>query len=475
MDSNKQYDDSTKRAALIVAVTGSFITPFIGSSINVALPAIAESLVMDAVMLSWVATSYLLAAGVSLVPAGRIADIYGRKRVLAIGFFIFGTSAILSAVSFTPYMLIISRVFQGIGGGMIFSTSTAILVSVYPPQERGKVLGITVSSVYIGLSSGPFVGGVLTMHLTWRSLFGLNFILAIAVLGLIIWKLKGEWAEARGEKLDVAGAVIYGITLISIIYGLSLLPSLNSLWLILIGLAGLMFFVTWEIKAKYPVFEVSLFKANRVFAFSNAAALIHYAATFGVTFLLSLYLQYVKSFDPQVTGLILISQPIMMAAFSPFAGRISDKIEPRYIASTGMAITCGMLFLLSFIQEKTSVFFIIACLLTLGFGYALFSSPNMNAIMSSVEKRYLGIASGSAGTMRVLGQMFSMGIATLTLSVFIGRVQITDKHTGDLIQSIKYALIIFGVLCLIGMFASLVRGNIRENTAQPETMPKIKD
>ena len=463
---NDTNNDSIKRAALIVAVTGSFITPFIGSSINVALPAIAQTLKMDAVLLSWVATGYLLAAGVSLVPSGRIADIYGRKRILASGFFLFAAAAILSAISFTPLMLIVSRIFQGIGGGMIFATSTAILVSVYPPQERGKVLGITVSSVYIGLSSGPFVGGVLTMHLTWRSLFYLNFILAFAMFGLIIWKLKGEWAEAKGEKLDVTGALIYGLTLVAVIYGLSLLPSINSIWLIVAGLVGFIVFARWELRVRYPVFNVSLFRANRVFAFSNLSALIHYGATFGVTFLLSLYLQYVKSFDPQITGLILISQPIMMAAFSPFAGRFSDKIEPRFIASTGMAITCGMLFLLSFIQQSTSLFYIIGCLLTLGFGYALFSSPNMNAIMSSVENRYLGVASGSAGTMRVLGQMFSMGIATLTLSIFMGRVQITASQNLDLIRSIQSALIVFAILCLIGMFASLARGNIRKDEGQ---------
>ena len=155
-----------------------------------------------------------------------------------------------------------------------------------------------------------------------------------------------------------------------------------------------------------------------------------------------------------------------MAAFSPFAGRFSDKIEPRFIASTGMAITCGMLFLLSFIQQSTSLFYIIGCLLTLGFGYALFSSPNMNAIMSSVENRYLGVASGSAGTMRVLGQMFSMGIATLTLSIFMGRVQITASQNLDLIRSIQSALIVFAILCLIGMFASLARGNIRKDEGQ---------
>jgi len=453
---------SIKKSVLIIATIGSFITPFMGSSINVALPEIERTFQIDAVLLSWIATAYLLAAGVSLVPFGRIGDIYGRKKILAWGFAVFSFSSLLLALSISASMLILFRILQGIGSGMIFATSMAILVSVFPPQERGKVLGITVSAVYIGLSSGPFIGGVLTLHLTWRSLFLLNFLLGFMVFYLIHWKLKGEWAEAKGEKLDIIGSLVYGVTLISIIYGLSLLPSLNSIWMILVGLAGMIIFVKWENQIKHPIFDVSLFKKNKVFALSNLAALIHYSSTFAVTFLLSLYLQYIKLFDPQITGIILMSQPIMMALFSPFAGKLSDRIEPRIIATIGMLITCGMLLVLSFLQELTSLVYIISCLLLLGFGYALFSSPNMNAIMGSVEKKFLGIASGSAGTMRVLGQMFSMGVATLVVSIFMGRVQITESSYPDLLFSIKVSFMIFCMICFGGIFASLIRGNIRK-------------
>ncbi len=452
---------SIKKSVLIIAVISSFITPFMGSSISVALPDIGKTLNIDAVLLSWIATAYLLAAGVSLVPFGRIGDIYGRKKILAWGFAFFSISSLLSALSISAHMLILFRILQGIGSGMIFATSLAILVSVFPPHERGKILGITVSAVYIGLSSGPFIGGVLTLHFTWRSLFLLNFLLGFIAFCLILWKLKGEWAEAKGEKLDLIGALVYGVTLITIIYGLSVLPSLNSLWMILTGLAGMIIFVKWENHIKHPVFDVSLFQKHRVFALSNLAALIHYSATFAVTFLLSLYFQYIKSFDPQITGLILMSQPIIMALFSPFAGKLSDRIEPRIIATIGMSITCSMLLVLSFIHEFTSLVFVISCLLILGFGYALFSSPNMNAIMGSVEKKFLGIASGSAGTMRVLGQMFSMGVATLVISIFVGRVEITESSYPNLLYSIKVSFMIFCLFCFGGIFASLIRGNIR--------------
>ncbi len=455
------YSSSVKRSALFIAVIGSFIIPFMGSAINVALPAIEDTFKIDAVLLSWIATAYLLAAGVSLLPSGRLADIKGRKKVLTCGFSCFAIASLCCALSPSAPVLIFFRICQGFGSGMVFATSTAILVSVFPPHERGKVLGITVSAVYIGLSSGPFIGGILTLHLAWRSLFFINFILSLIVIIILLKKLKGEWADAKGEKFDYIGTVIYGTTLVLIIYGLSLIPSAQSLWLIFFGLLGLIIFAVWEMRTPYPIFEISLLVKNQGFAFSNLAALIHYSATFAVTFLLSLYLQYIKSFDPQITGLILISQPIMMATFSPLAGRLSDRIDPRIIATSGMFITGSMIFGLSFIQESTSVAYIITCLLILGIGYGLFSSPNMNAIMSSIEKKYLGIASGSAGTMRVLGQLLSMGIATLVLARFMGRNKITESLYPALLNSIKSCLIIFSIVCILGMIASLARGNIR--------------
>ncbi len=456
-----EYPSATRRSALIVAMAGSFITPFMGSSINVALPEIGVTLAIDAVLLGWVATVYLLAAGIALLPAGRAADIFGRKRVLASGFALFSLSSLLCGLSFSSTMLLLSRTVQGLGSGMIFATGAAILVSVFPPQQRGRVLGITVSTVYVGLFSGPFAGGALTEHLGWRSLFFLNALLGALALGLILLKLKGEWAEARGERLDAAGAVIYGGTLVGVIGGLSLVPSRTGFLLLVLGTAGGLAFIGWEKRTADPLVDLSLFTRNRTFALSNLAALVHYSATFAITFLLSLYLQYIKGLGPQSAGLILISQPVTMAFFSPFTGKLSDRIEPRILSTAGMMIMSGMLFVLARIGENTSLAMLVSCLLVLGAGYALFSSPNMNAIMGSVEKRQLGIASGSAGTMRVLGQMFSMAIATLSLSLFVGRRQITASLHHDFLLSLETTFVVFAVLSLAGIFASSARGRLR--------------
>jgi MFS family permease len=245
--------------------------------------------------------------------------------------------------------------------------------------------------------------------------------------------------------------------------GVTLLPDISGFGLILAGFSGLFVFYKWERRIGYPVFDVNLFGTNRVFAFSCSAALINYSATFSVTFLTSLFLQYIKGLTPGNAGIILISQPVMMAAFSPIAGRLSDRIEPRIIASIGMGITATGLVLLSMIRENSGIALIISCLMLLGFGFAFFSSPNMNAIMGSVEKRFYGIASGSVGTMRLLGQMFSMGIVTLIFALMIGRVQITKEYHPAFISSYRLALVIFSILCTGGIFLSLSRGKLRNN------------
>jgi EmrB/QacA subfamily drug resistance transporter len=454
---------TTKLSALIIASLSSFLTPFMISSVNIALPAIGKEFEADAVLLSWVATSYLLAAAVSLVPFGKLADIYGRKKIFLSGQIIITVTSLLAAISISAPMLIFFRIFQGAGGAMVFATGIAILTSVYPPQERGKVLGIAVAAVYIGLSCGPFFGGWLTQHLSWRSIFVVNVPLGVPIILLVLWKLKGEWTGAEGDKFDLTGSIIYGVAIIGIMYGITIMPTLLSIWIILAGILALAAFVKWETMAAYPVFEVSLFIENRTFSFSCLAALINYSATFAVTFLLSLYLQYIKGLSPQGAGVVLIAQPIVQAVFSPLAGRLSDKIEPRVIASFGMALTALGLVLLTLISNNSGLLFVITSLMILGFGFALFSSPNMNAIMSSVDKRFYGIASGSVGTMRLLGQMLSMGIATLIFALFIGRTQITPEHYPAFIKSVKMAFIVFSGLCAGGIFFSLSRGQVRDS------------
>jgi len=452
---------TSKGVVLLVATIASFLFPFMLSAVNIALPSIGKELSLDAITLGWIATAYLLSSATFLVPFGRIADIYGRKKIFTCGIVIITLSSLFSGMANSATMLISCRVFQGVGGAMLAGTAIALLTTVFPANERGKVLGINVAATYIGLSLGPVLGGVLTHHLGWRSIFFLGALLGLAVIGVVLWKLKGEWTGAKGERFDFAGSVIYILGLVALVYGFTLLPAMSGVGLIVGGAIGLSAFTRWEMRTRSPVLDISLFKNSKAFTLSNVAALINYSATFAVTFLMSLYLQYLKEFNPESAGLILVAMPAMQAVFSPLAGRLSDRIEPRLIASAGMALTTIGLVIFIFLSAETPLGLIIGNLLLIGFGFALFSSPNTNAVMSSAPKTAYGVASATLATMRQVGMVLSMGIAMLMFTLYIGRVQITPEYYPLFQQSMKTAFTIFAVLCFGGIFASLARGKVR--------------
>lgn len=453
-----------KQLYLILCATtlSSFITPFMGSCVTVALPVMARELSMTALTLSWVASSFILAAAITLVPLGRLADIHGRKRIFFWGAVIFTLSSLLCIWSPTARFLIFVRVIQGVGGAMIFSTGTAILVSAYPLRERGRILGINIAAVYIGLTIGPFIGGLLTEHLSWRYLFLFTSLLGIVVISLIFFIDKEEHNGADGEGFDFIGSLLYAVALFAIMYGFSLLPSLLAGGLIGFGVVCLIFFIRQQLKIPYPLLNISLFRDNRVFAFSNLAALINYCATFAVTFLLSLYLQHVKALTPLQAGTVLIAEPAVQALFSPLAGRLSDRFEPRIIATLGMVLNVVGLIPLIFIHPETSIHNIVLCLIVLGVGFALFSSPNVNAAMSAVDNKYYGIASASLSTMRMMGQMFSMGITMLVFAVFLGNHPLAEAGNSLLLKSTQVIFSTLGILCCFGIFASLARGKVHK-------------
>lgn len=454
-----------EKSALFACSLTSFMSPFTIAAINVALPSIEMDLSMNAVQLSWLSTAYLLAIAVFLVPAGRLADIYGHKKVFTIGLFCFTIASTLAAFVPSAVWLIASRVFQGIGAALYTTTGMAILTSVFPPNRRGRAIGIYVSAVYLGLSLGPFIGGIMTQHLGWHSLFLILLPMGAAPIWVTLRYLKGEWADARDERLDWLGSLLYAAAILSLVFGATKLPDTWAVLLIIAAVIGLILFVWQEKRIDYPVFDVSLFQTNRTFTFSSMAALIHYSATFAITFLLSLYLQYIKGLQPQIAGTLLVAQPIVMVIFSPLAGRWSDRIQPRFIASTGMAITALGLAFFIFIGHNTPLWLIAADLVMLGFGFALFSSPNMNAIMGSVEKRYYSLASGTVATMRLLGQMASMATATVILSLLIGRQAIQPSNYSVFITCVHYNFMIFTGLCTIGIYFSYFRSRQNSSTA----------
>ena len=453
---------SIERSALFVATLTSFMGPFMISAVNVALPSIQADLALDAVQLSWVATAYLVAVAVGLIPAGRIADIHGRKRVFTTGLVVYTLSALAAAFVTTGFALIALRAVQGLGVSLFTTTGMAILTSIFPPERRGRALGIYVAAVYVGLSVGPFVGGQLTHLFGWRSIFLVMGPLGAGSIAVTLLFLKGEWAEARGQRFDLGGTLVYAVSMIALACGASILPSVAGAVLLAASLLGFGLFFRLQIRSPHPVFEVSLLVENRVFAFSCLAALLNYSATFGTTFLMSLYLQYIQGLPPQTAGLVLMAQPVMMALFSPVAGRLSDRIEPRLLASTGMGIIVVGMVVFTRVATDTTLGWIVANLVLLGFGFALFSSPNMSAIMGSVAKHQYGLASGTAATMRLLGQMMSMATATVVLALLVGREAIEPHNYDRFLLSVRTAFTISALLCTAGVFFSLFRGRLRQ-------------
>jgi EmrB/QacA subfamily drug resistance transporter len=452
-------DRSLRRAALAASMVSSFLTPFMASSMNVAMPLIGREFGLSAVRLSWVLTAYTLTAAMFLVPFGRLADITGRKRIFATGLAVDITGATLGALAPSAFWLILARAVQGIGGAMIFGTGVAILTSVHPPGARGRALGLNTAAVYTGLSLGPVIGGLVVHAAGWRTVFLATIPIAATGLFLATTRLRGEWAEARGESFDAPGAVLFGAGLVALMYGLSRLPAAAGLILAGAGVAALAAFAVYEGRAPSPVLDLRLFRRNRIFAFSNLAALLNYSATAAVAFLMSLYLQHVKGLPPQKAGLVLVAQPIIMAVTSPFAGRLSDRTEPRLIASLGMALSAAGLLLFAALRPETSTVYIIASLACLGLGFGLFSSPNTNAVMSSVESRQLGLASAALGTMRLTGQMLSAGLTMMIFALIMGQAAIEPPVYPLFLRSVRTAFVFYAALCFAGVFASLARGN----------------
>lgn len=450
---------------LAVVATTSFMGTFLISSINIALPAIEQSFQLDAVTLSWVLTAFLLSMAILLLPVGRWGDLTGIKRLFKIGVVLFTLSSVLCAFAPSGYWLIGFRLLQGGGAALTSTTGPAILVSAFPPQQKGRVLGISVSAVYLGLAFGPFFGGFLTQSLGWRSIFGVASVLGAIVI-TITWLFLGKDEKKEnpsGSKMSFKGVLFYVIGLTAMVYGSSAIPDYRGWILILLGFLSLAMFWKVESKSSNPVINTKLYTKNRLFAYSNMAALINYSATFAIVFLLSLYLQKIQSLTPREAGIILVAQPIMMAIFSPVAGRLSDRIQPRYLATIGMAMCTLGLASFAFLGQATPMWLIVALLVWVGLGFAFFSSPNMNTIMSSVDKTKYGVASGSAATMRVVGQIISMTIATFFFALLFGNQQVESVSQELFLKSLRYGFITFSIISLAGIYFSFSRGSIDRN------------
>lgn len=449
-----------QKHTLAVALTTSFITTFMGSALNLAIPNIEGEFDSGAAAMGWIIVAYILSVSAFGVPFGRIADIYGRRKLLILGIGIFCISSLTASFSVNVEMLIIFRIMQGISASMIFSTNNAILIAAFPAGEMGSVLGKNLASTYFGLSIGPVLGGILNESFGWRSIFLVTAF--IAFLGFLnaIFGLPKLDEELEDAKFDKGGSGIFVGMIACILYGLTNLTISKSSYVILgLGILLFVFFVVTEKKKVSPVVKIRMFTKDPVFALSNVAAFFNYGATYAVGYLMSIYLQRIQGYGSRMAGIILIAQPVFQAILSPFMGRLSDRISPGKLASAGMGICAFGLGMLMKLGEGTSVTLVILSQVVMGIGFAVFSSPNTNAIMSRVDYEDLGVANSIVATMRNLGQSSSMAVLTIIIGMHLGNIPLENAGTSELLATIKTSFLIFVVLCIAGMLMSLKSGS----------------
>lgn len=456
----KEGSPYSRRFILALITVATFLNPFTGTAINLALPAIGAEFSADAATLAWVSSTYLLASVIFLLPAGRLGDSRGRVTVFTAGIIIYAAGALLTI--FTPAMslLLAFRFIQGMGGAMIYANSVALITLLYPPGERGYAIGLNTTAVYAGLSLGPFLGGALTQFLGWRSIFIVTALLAAPAL-FYAGRFPTFLNERQREHFDAAGLVLSSALILCLFLGLASATTPVGMALLFAALVlGVAFYLV-ERRHKSPLLPVSLLSSNRVFAASNAAALINYSATYAVGFLLSLYLQYIRGYEPIAAGTLLLVQPIIQVLVAPLSGRLADRVPPGEIASVGMGLSAMSLFGLSMLGETMPISVILALLALLGVGVGLFSSPNTTAIMGCVESRYYGSASAMTAMMRSLGMMLSMGAVLVVFAVIMGATAVTPAIFPEFLQSVHLIFFAFGIFSAFGVILSLLRNRRR--------------
>ena len=440
---------------VLISFITSFFAVFLSNGIIIGVPAIAQEFAMNNVIQNWVPTIFFLVVAVFTVPAGQISGKYGVKKSLLAGVIVYLISSIGACLSISTETFMIFRILQGAGVAFLNVSAMAMVVQAVKPQNRGKALGFTVTGVYLATSLSPVICGFLVHNLGWRSMFYFVIPFLVLCILLMIFKIPQEWKTYEKDKIDKVGSMIYGIGILAFIYGFTTLTTQTGLIITVLGIVLLIIFGAYELRQKSPVFNINLFR-NAKFTSSNIAALCSYIAVMVVTTILNYHFQYVRGWDAQMSGMILIITPILMAIMAPNAGKLSDKVHPQKLAALGMGIATVALLILTFLNGNTPLYLVVIAMILQGIGMGLFSSPNMNAIMSSVPPKDAPTASASQATMRTIGQTMSLGLLTLVFAWVMGNLELAPQYASMIVQSSQIICGICTVACVLAIFASLV-------------------
>jgi len=458
---NPYASPSVRWLTLLSICVATFLMPMSMSAVNVALPAIAEDLNADAVLVSWIPTMNLLGAIALQLPAGRIADMIGRKRVFLAGLLLFSLSSL--AITLVDHIgwLLLMRLLQGISGAMIFGTGMAIVSQVFAEHGRGMALGLTSTSVYLGLTCGPPIGGWLTEWWDWHAVFLAPLPLAV-VCALLVWIHVRETERQLDERLDWIGSLLFIAASSLFFVGLSELPKLGGAILGALGLALLGLFIYQQEHSPYPLIRLRRMMNNKVFFRSIQASFFMYAANYPLQFLLSLYLQYIRDLSPSEAGQLMLLQAMMMAILAPLAGRLSDRFEPRILATLGCLLFGVGFLILALLDQDSSLEQVMLALLVMGTGFGLFSSPNNNGALSVVPTEKLSIGSSLLNISRTLGNMLGMAVVVFLFNLFIGNAQLVPEQYPALMELLELAFILCCGYCLLAAWRSWSRGKVHQ-------------
>ena len=451
------FTKAEKRTVLAASCLAIFVNPLAGTMLNLALSAIQADFGCSEHQLGWVASIYFIVSVMFILPAAKIADIFGKKVVFLTGAVIAAAGVILSMSSPNIHALYFFRGVTGVGMAAISSTSVSMISDVYEPHERGLALAINTACVYVGSSIGPTLGGVITEFAGWRYIF-LILVPFLVLAFICMFRFSHTIKSTPDGHFDIKGTVVYGTGVGVLMFGVISLPAVHGIAMIIAGTAVLIGFLFLETKESNPIMRLGLFK-NMRFSRSMLALFLNYAASYGVTFFMSRYLQEIGALSPTEAGLIMMSQSVVQVIFTLWAGKIVTSMDMRILPTIGMLVTSAALIMMMFITETLNVPLIIVSLMVLGAGLGLFSSPNVTAIMSYVKKEEYNNTSGLIATVRQFGMTMSMGIATCLISVFLGTETVLEpSNYGTFMDILMYAWCIWLAFCLIGALFSWFRG-----------------
>ena len=445
---------------IAVAITTVMAT-LDASIVNIAIPVIRAYFNVEIIVIEWVVVAYLLTITSLLMIFGRLADLYGRKKIFTLGVIVFTAGSVSCALSQSITALILSRILQGVGASCVTANGLPIITAVFPPHERGKALGWIGTTVAFGLSAGPVIGGIITAYLGWRYIFLINLPIGVAAL-LLARKFIRESEIYKTTRFDFGGAVFLTAALISLLLAFTQYENWGII--ALLGLSGCSLVFTWlfimaEKKFPQPMVDLNLFKDDR-FSMSSLAAFLNFTGRFSVVFLFPFYLIDLRGFATSTAGLLMTPVPLCMAIVAPYSGSLSDKIGTRFLTVLGMIVSALGFVIFAFIDEHSGLPMMIISLILIGAGGGIFSSPNTSTIMGSVPKNRLGNAGAMANLVRNLGM-----IAGITWSGVLFHAQTASGDSGMILDKVvpaySTAMIISAVLLLFAALASFRRRDLK--------------